>query len=86
MFEKHMFLKIVSPDTSAKVCIASHIAMKQFSISMENLLTSNSKLILEIYYFVKCSPSNLNEGLIHNVTKAIYFKARGNLFQYLYFD
>lgn len=86
MFEKYMFLKILSPNTSAKICIASHIPVKQLSISMEILLTSNSNLILQIYYFVKCSPSNLNEGLIHNVMRAIHFKARGNLFQYLYFD
>lgn len=81
-----MFLKILSQDTSAKIGIASHMPVKQFSISMEALLTSNSNLILQIYSFVKCSPSKLNEGLIHNVMRAIYFKARGNLFQYLYFD
>lgn len=86
MFKKYMVFNILSPDTSAKIHIASHIPVKQFSISMETLLTSNSNLILQIYYFVKCSPSNLNEGLIHNVMRAIYFKARGNLFQYLYFD
>lgn len=85
MFEKYVFENLV-PRYFSKDLYSQPHSWKQFSTSRETLLTYSSNLILQNFYFVKFSPPNLNEGLIHNVMRAIYFKARGNLFWYLYFD